>query len=176
MALPLPINRGVDVTAAKSYTLVLGVCNTSFTGSFSAIAVPTLKQGTSLVCFRDQSDQNTTFITLTPGMQSQAIVSSRKPAGSDLEYPVLALRPQEAMSVSVSGTAVSVTIPFGVGFVKNTTGTELTLANAPERYRYSVFYGSLTNRIATGIIDINIKTASPPPGSEEFSVCSVKVT
>jgi hypothetical protein len=175
MSLSLPVNRSVQVTAAKTYVVTVALCNTNVSSSFVGEALPLFSSSYYVKGFKTASDSVTSTITFSPGQQLQYVASQKVAStASSTLYPVYSYRQKTTLSCARSGTAVSVIIPFGTTY-SSTNPDETSLSRTPSKYAYYVNYGSTSGPlVVSGQIDINIRATATTVSS--FSVCSVSVT
>lgn len=186
MAITIPVNRAVMITARQNYVMQIGLCNSNATSSFSVSAFPVFVSSyLEHRGFKTPTDTATSSFTFTPGDDLRHVVSQRTDGtASSTLYNVYDYAPRPTLSATKNGTAVTVTLPFGANYTTVSNVVEAALetnpGNSPKKYYYSVTYGSATGGvgIVSGYIDVNIKstaTTAATPTTVPFSVCSIGV-
>jgi hypothetical protein len=152
------------ITEARSYTLKLEACNSNYSGPITATALPVFSLPTALL--------NSYGIPFNKG---NFLFQYSQPGGvgTPLVSPVAV--PAVNLSVSVSGTAITIAIPFGTTF--NANSLEYLSGGSPRNYTLVVSHNSAI--VLSGLIEIDgysIVTSAAPAAPAAFGICDAKAS
>jgi hypothetical protein len=149
------------ITEARSYTLKLEACNSNYSGPITATAQPVFSLPTAVLSGYGIPFGSGSF--LFQYSQTGGI-------GTPLVNPVAV--PAVNLSVSVSGRAITIAIPFGTTFDANTN--EYMSGGSPRKYTLVVSHGGAI--VLSGLISIALASSPPPQPPAAFSICDAKAS
>jgi hypothetical protein len=150
----------LTITEARSYTLKLEACNSNYSGPITATAQPVFSLPTEVLSGYG-----------IPFGRGSFLFQYSQPGGvgTPLVSPVAV--PAVNLSVSVSGTAITIAIPFGTTF--NANSVEYLSGGSPRNYTLVVSHNSAI--VLSGLIAIEM-ASSTSAAPAAFSICDAKAS
>jgi hypothetical protein len=193
MALTLPVLRNIVISEKREYTLKYLFCDLGLVpnnSDISAFAVPLFSVDCLFVGFVGQYSERpvTRFFGAGENLRRFSGVTKlgkTQEFSAELPYSVVELIPFNQwplLQTSVSGSALTVTLPFGATFSryvdpvsgKMDKASDLEPRNDPAKYYYTINHKN--TYIAGGVIDITIDLGvDVVKENTEVTVCSVQV-
>lgn len=143
----------LNITSRAAYAITAKACSGSFPGTVSAMAIPLFSASYNLT-FTDSGG----VVRFANHDKNNVLVQYAGSVEGDLSSPVT--QGSVALSTSVSGKTIVVSVPFGATYPIGDVTPEFILGAPPRRYKIEVAYtqpGLPTYSIMTGTIFLDPK-------------------